>query len=409
MNKKDITEIKRRIKFETTTINKMCGCYVNAEKEKVLTFNEDFFNIEDEEKHKYVEIASKALSGKLGNNLLEFEFPLEASAEGEIQHSLLALRNTGLKEDAPVEAFYDHVIKNYDFVGNYLILLFHDIYDIPVKTTDGMKLDDSLEVYDYIICALVPVALSKPGLGYNKDKNCIAPLDRDWVVGNVDTAFTFPAFTDRSTDIHSILLYTKDTKEPHKEFWENGLSLTSRYTSTEKKNAFVNLIKDNAENENETPEDLILDIQESINNILEEQIELNGKDEPVVMAPEKINTILKDNGVSEDSIDKFTKKYDTFFEAELPNADELLDNRAIKQIEERAGKKALEKQIVNLSNELKESGLLDEDGKNIDIVLKVAPEKADKITSTHVNGKLCLLIPLESGEETSVNGEIIEF
>ena len=52
----------------------MCGCYVDASKEKVVTFRETFLNLEDEEFHKYLEIAGKCLSGTLGNNLLELEF-----------------------------------------------------------------------------------------------------------------------------------------------------------------------------------------------------------------------------------------------------------------------------------------------------------------------------------------------
>ena len=49
----------------------MVGCYVDANKEMVLTFKETFLNLEDEEFHKYLEIANKALSGTIGNNLLE--------------------------------------------------------------------------------------------------------------------------------------------------------------------------------------------------------------------------------------------------------------------------------------------------------------------------------------------------
>lgn len=59
MNKKEVAEIKRRFKQSATTITRLCGCYVNAEKEKVLTFNKNFLNLPDEEFYKYLEIAKK--------------------------------------------------------------------------------------------------------------------------------------------------------------------------------------------------------------------------------------------------------------------------------------------------------------------------------------------------------------
>ena len=41
MNKKDILELKRRFKKNHCTITRMCGCYVNAEKEILLTLGEN--------------------------------------------------------------------------------------------------------------------------------------------------------------------------------------------------------------------------------------------------------------------------------------------------------------------------------------------------------------------------------
>ena len=74
MNKKEIMEIKRRFKKEQTTITRLAGCYVDANKEKVASFSEPFLNLEDEELLKYLEICNKTLSGTPKNNLLELSF-----------------------------------------------------------------------------------------------------------------------------------------------------------------------------------------------------------------------------------------------------------------------------------------------------------------------------------------------
>ena len=76
MNKKDILELKRRLKKTHCTFTKMCGCYVNSDKEIVLTIGETFLNLAEEELYKYLEIAGKTLSGTVGNNLLELPLSL---------------------------------------------------------------------------------------------------------------------------------------------------------------------------------------------------------------------------------------------------------------------------------------------------------------------------------------------
>ena len=61
MNKKDILEIKRRFKKEACTFTRMCGCYVDADHNKITKIGETFLNLEDEEFYKYLEIAKKVL------------------------------------------------------------------------------------------------------------------------------------------------------------------------------------------------------------------------------------------------------------------------------------------------------------------------------------------------------------
>lgn len=76
----------------------MCGCYVDADRNKVTTIGETFLNLEDEEFYKYLEIAKKVLSGTIGNNLLELEFPAAEEAAGGRQQFLMGTSRERLKE-----------------------------------------------------------------------------------------------------------------------------------------------------------------------------------------------------------------------------------------------------------------------------------------------------------------------
>ncbi len=409
MNKKEVTELKRRMKKDSCTITKMCGCYVDSSKNKVTTFAEDFLLLEDEEFYKYLEICSKALSGTMNNNLVELEFPTDEEVSGGMQSSLLALRESELQNETVLEAFYDHVIDTYDEVGNYLILLFFDSYDIPMKTTDNLLLGESDEVFNYVICAICPVNLSKPGLSFDEAAKKIAPRNRDWVVGATDSGFLFPCFTDRSTDIHHVLVYTKNAKDPHREFWENGLGCPSKLTSTEKRISFVDMMTKTLGPDNEDTEDLVLDVQQNIDNYVKEEIATYGEDTPVILNENDMNDILLDSGISERKAEKISAGYNEYFAEEKPEAEELVDARALKNSELRNEKRVLSEQVVALTAQLNEVGVLTGDGKNVDIVLKVTDEKAAEISSTFVDGRRTLLIPLDEDDTATINGQAISF
>ena len=73
MTKKDILELKKRLSKTDCTITRMCGCYVDANRNKVVKLSETFLNLEDDEFYKYLDIARKCLSGNVGNNRLQLE------------------------------------------------------------------------------------------------------------------------------------------------------------------------------------------------------------------------------------------------------------------------------------------------------------------------------------------------
>lgn len=409
MNKKEVAEIKRRLKKESCTIQHMCGCYVDAEKNKLVTFSQKFLNLEEDEFYKYLEIAGKALSGTLGNNLLELEFPIDEEAVGGRQQILMALRASKLEDDALLDTYYDLIIDSYDYVGNYLITLYYDVYDVPLKGTDELAMDESDEVYEYLLCCICPVALSKPGLGYLEGEHRIGARIRDWVVGPTDTAFLFPAFNGRATDIHSTLVYTKNAKEPHEEFWANGLGCGTKRTATQKRDAFENMVVQTLGPDDEETKDTVLDVQQNLNDFILVEKEKVDKDEPILLDGEMITEILTDAGISEPKAEKITASYESFFEDTLPDAQELLDAKAIKNNEVRVEKKQLQEKVVDLTKKLEDAGVITSDGTDIDVVVKVTPEKVEEIHTAFVDGKRCLVIPMKEDEEAKINGETMSF
>ena len=423
MNKKEVLELKRRFKKEAATFTRVCGCYVDGNHNKVCKFGNTFLNLEEDEFYKYLEIANKALSGTIGNNLLELKFPIDEEEVGGRQHILMALRASKLEDENLLDTFYDLVIDTYDHAGNYLIVLFHDAYDVMSRTSDNNNLDESEEVYEYLICAICPVDLSKPGLGFLEEEHRIGPRVRDWVVGAVDTAFLFPAFNDRSTDIHSTLFYTKNTKEPHSEFMANGLGCGIERTATEQKMAFHSIVRNVLGAEDEHTDDVLLDLQQNLSDMIDEYAETHDDDEDVFLLDKEVVTkLLADSEISEEKAAKIEKSVDEAFGEKPPAAENVIDSKALVQNELRVEKMALEDQVGTLTVQLNEkdealaertSQLIEKqeeidnyiaETKTYDVVLRVKPEKASQIKSQVINGQKCLVIPMDEDEHATING-----
>lgn len=368
MIKQEINEIKRLYTPSRCSITRICGCYVDGEKNKKTEFKEAFLSLPEEEIFKYFELLRKTLSGTPGKNLLNLEFPLSSEEEGGTQEFLLRLRDSKLKDEALLEEFYDKVIGSYEYVGNYLILLIHDAYDVPGKTTDGLTMDDASDtVFEYILCCICPVNLSKPGLSYDAAANEFHNRVRDWIVEMPESGFLFPSFNDRCADIHSTLYYSKNPEEPHSEFVDSVLGALLPLTAGSQKETFQALIEETLGDEAEY--EVVKNIHENLTEMIEEHKEIP---EPLMLDKHQVKNLFEKSGVEEERLQDFEKLYDA---AAGENTALLVDNVANTRTFE---------------------------VKTPDVVVKVNPERADLVNTMMLEGKRCLVIELS--DHVEVNG-----
>ncbi len=443
MRKKDILELKRRLKKDYCTFTKMCGCYVNGEKHVILKFRETFLNLEEDDYFKYLEIAKKVLSGTIGNNILKLNFPTNEDLINEKQLSLMQLKNSQLKDDDLLDDFYESIINNYDYTGNFLILVFHDAYDVITKTKDNIKIDESEEVYEYVLCAICPVSLSAPGLRYFEEENTIKARIRDWVVEAPSNGFVFPAFIDRSSDVNSIMYYTKNPKDTHPELMEYALGCYSKQTATIQKETFQAIIKDSFSADEKKADKIFMDVQENLNTMIEEYKAIydDTDPEPITLTKDAIQNLLIESGIPEEIAPKIEKSYVENFGDDIPLAENLIDAKALKANEQRRKEEHLQKQVeilqtrleqvkqeaaidneTSLSTKIDDDMILEEASEtdleevqdtnlednevnpNYDVILQVKPEKIPQIKSQIIDGQKCIVIPINENEQTTVNG-----
>ena len=369
MTRKELNEIKSQYTLEDCGILRLCGCYVDGERNKITQFNENFLNLPEEEKHKYFDIFKKTLSGTPGKNLVDMKFNVDAYADEGARTFLMNLRDSGLKDDRLLDEFYDRIINNYSYVGNYLILLINQMYDIPAVTTDNIEMEDaSDEVYSYILCSICHVNLSKPGLGYDEEDNNFHDKKQNHMVDVPDVGFLFPAFNKRSADEDMTLFYTKDVSEFEDGLIDCLLDCAVPLPAKQQKETFTSLVNEALGEEADL--EVVKNIHENLEQIIEEKKQESPA--PVMLDKTEMKDLLEKSGVKEEKLENFEEH----FEMAAGEHGKLVASNVS------SGKKF--------------------EVKTPDVVIKINSDKTDIVSTQVIDGRQCLVIQID--ERLEVNG-----
>lgn len=237
MNRAEISEIKKLYTLKNCAVTRICGCYVNGDREIINTWSQPFLAMDEEDIFKYLDIFRKCLSGSLNKTL--YNIHPGSSATKKLEY----LKESRLKDGNILMDFYRHIINNYEYVGNYLILVIHDAYDVPGKAADGTEMEDaSEEVYEYILSCICPVTLSRPGLGYDKEKSIFTHMDRDWILKDPENAILYPAFSGRCGDRETALYHARAMDTEKQDFAEKVWGATIEWTPAVEKEIYREVV-----------------------------------------------------------------------------------------------------------------------------------------------------------------------
>lgn len=423
IQKRDVLELRRRMTKKGCTIDRVCGCYVNGGKNVVLKFTERFSDLQEEEFYKYLEIAKKILSGSLGGNILELKFQRGETGD-EHQRYLYALKKSKLENEELLERLYEKIIDSYSYAGNYLILVFHDIYDVITKTKDRKNLDESSEVYEYMICAVCPVDFSKPGLSYREEENRIGVSDRNWVVGAPDLGFTYPAFANHGTDSSAVMYYVKTGKDSHLEFVEDVLGCVGQRTAGEEKKAFQTVVQESFEDPQQG-ESVFLKVQKHLSEMTMPDPDSDEEEAPpLTLTKDTMAEVMAHADLNEEAIDIIQAAFEYHFGDMPPTAQNVVDKKLVEESVQRIRTLELEGEVTELKEQITEkdqalteakktvkeqeaalvaAGQLEVTDDNA-IYVHVSHRKAKQIHTQMVGGVKCLVVPLEKGESAQING-----
>ena len=179
-----------------------------------------------------------------------------------------------------------------------------------------------------------------------------------------ETGFVFPAFTERSTDIHSVMFYTKNTVNPHVEFEDSVLGCMEHMTSDQKKVEFAQIVKDVVgDDDDEETIQIYNEVQDTLNEVLQneqekaEESSTNEPDEPlkVVLTEQIINEVLQKVNLFEDQKEAIKKSCADVIPEDTEVA-EIIDEKAIKAAEQTRYLNKLKELLLTAAEVLEKKG-----------------------------------------------------
>ena len=206
INRNDMLELTRRMTPARNCFARVAGAYMDEDGYDEGTFNIHFGKLKQAEVKMNLELAKAIPFAKTNEQLKEYRFPKGEGRKESMWQLLLAMKNSGLKDDGLLSIFYEIVGESYNTVDEFSIFLFYGSYDVPTKGTDGEWIEGSEEVYDFIVCA-------------------ISPLEGEYEPGKPEFGFLFPAFVDRSSDSSVIDIFNADPDNVQTDLMEKILGV----------------------------------------------------------------------------------------------------------------------------------------------------------------------------------------
>lgn len=204
INREDMLELTRRMTLKRNCFDRIAGAYMDEEGFVDGTFNRHFQKLTAKERQTNLDLAKTIPFSDTNRQLREYVFQEADRKQGSLWQLLMALKECGLENDAMLDVFYEEFGSRCRPGGSYAVYFFHGCYDVPLKASDKESLWESEEVFEFLICTFCPVT-------------------GDYEPGKPEYGFLFPAFRDRSSDIHRIDIFRKDGNFPQTERLEDIL------------------------------------------------------------------------------------------------------------------------------------------------------------------------------------------
>ena len=362
MNKKETAEIKKNFSDKSGffIMERVMTGFVDAEKNVRYHKTSSCLTMSGEEHDVYDETLKKVLNTNVGKNFCEYEFPNEAYEEGKPQEILYSLLRSELKDEEICENFMNHMANNFQHEGPYAVITAYCVYTIRRKDKNDEYAEGEDELYRYILTAICPVNTGSDGFVFDSFNNEITKkLNTELIISKAPSeGFLYPVFSNRSTDINHVMCYMKSAAKPNISLVEDILGCSFVMSADNEKASFRSILK------GVVGDDLDYMVIKTVNEKLQEVVD-NNKDETdtAVIDNSGLKDILTEIGIPQERVEMTAPVYE----------------------------KVCGNVPLTVSNLIENKTVLSTPG----ITVNIKPSAADKLRTSVVDGRRCLLIDID--------------
>ena len=190
INREDMLELTRRMTPDRSSVSRIAGAYFDEEGYVDGTFNTHFLKLSPSERTKNLNLAKTLLLSKTNEELKDYKITAAEKKPGSIWQLLDGMKEAELKNDAFLDIFYELLGERLPAENPWYCFMLYGQYDVPVKGKDKEWIEESEEVYRYLLCMM-------------------GPLAGEYEPGKPEYGFLYPAFRDRTTDEEYINIFEK--------------------------------------------------------------------------------------------------------------------------------------------------------------------------------------------------------
>lgn len=370
MNRKELSEIRNHFNSEAKyfTMERVLTAFVDSQRRVRGVCLRDAPMIPAPESQILYETMKKVLNVNLGKQSSELPFQNHAYGEDGAQTFLSKVLQSGFKQEDVALEFLGKLAETLDSDSPYAVIAAFCQYDPPRKNKmDEIDEEASDQVFRYMVVALCPVAKTESVLAYDQsDDEILRQENKNAVISKapMDGIF-FPVFSDRATDVHHVLYYTKTPNSPNEkligEFLECEVESTIEDDQSGMKQVLDSLLGD----------DLTYETVTTVNEKLNEIVAKNKTDDaPTEVTGRILHRMLAAAGVPEEKLADTERVFEEHVESTL-KPERLVAAKTVIRTPEI---------VVNVKNEAKHKVHLEE-----------------------VNGRHCMVIDLDEAV-IEVNG-----
>ena len=362
MNKKETSEIKKNFSDKSGffVMERILTGFVDAEKNLRYHNVSSCLTMPVEEHDVYDETLKKVLNTNVGKSFVEYEFPNEAYEEGKPQEMLYSLLRSELKDEVMCENFLVHIANNIAYTGPFAVITAYCCYTIRKKDKNDEFAEGEDEIYRYLLTAICPVNTSSDGFVFDSFNNEITKkLNTELIISKAPSdGFLYPVFSNRSSDINHVMYYAKSANKPNVSVIEDVLGCNFVMSAENEKANFQSILK------NVVGDDLDYMVIKTVNEKIQEVVEDNKEEtDKVVIDDLKLKDILTDIGVPQERVEMVAPVFDKVCGNAPLTASNLVENKTV----------------------LAAPG----------ITVNIKPSAADKVRTSVVDGRRCLLIDID--------------